>query len=187
MYVVYILNIFLFVCILRYCVVYGMTYEPVSHPKVFEVYRTIINDYVETTGTEQTWYVNQSLSVLDCLSTTRLAYGQFWDKKLFIRSFLRGNKGTTVAGIIGFGIPPLQLLYLSSFWMKIDLDARLKEIVHECSHVSLNSKDLAYEWETKYKTLSVDEHRANADSIACRYMVERSKARLGSRKSSQEP
>ena len=42
-----------------------------------------------------------------------------------------------------------------------------RTIIHEGSHKFLGTQDHAYKWEAKYNTLTPDQAKANADSIAC--------------------
>ena len=39
-------------------------------------------------------------------------------------------------------------------------------VIHECTHLALNSNDHAYYWQTHFKNLTKEQHANNADSIA---------------------
>lgn len=38
-------------------------------------------------------------------------------------------------------------------------------VIHECTHLALNSEDYAYHWQSHYNNLTKDEHANNADSF----------------------
>ena len=72
------------------------------------------------------------------------------------------NKMKTV-GHVDFGN---NNIYLNPSFFKSNFETRVTAIMHECSHLLLNSKDYAYRHETdKYKALTDEQRYNNADSI----------------------
>lgn len=56
-------------------------------------------------------------------------------------------------------------MFMGPKYSRMNAFDRATVVIHECSHLALNTQDYAYIWEDKFRTLTPEEHAANADSF----------------------
>lgn len=56
-------------------------------------------------------------------------------------------------------------MFMAPQYTKFGPVERAYVVIHECTHLALNSLDYAYHWQSHYNNLTKDEHANNADSF----------------------
>lgn len=171
-----IIQFILLTFILRFLIFYMVSIQSLKHPLIHQIYERVSKDNQQAIKRGETNFFFHSLTIIDCLQSTRLIQGRFWGDSIQIFR-IRGYYVS--AAIVNLYLPPMSILYLSDVWMKMDFVERLKVIVHECSHMNLEAKDIAYDWEERYSQLTEFEVNINADSIAEHYIQKRNNILYG--------
>lgn len=57
-------------------------------------------------------------------------------------------------------------IFVTSKYHSMDIDSQALVMIHECAHIALGARDIAYVWQNEFQILTEREHLDNADSYS---------------------
>ncbi len=101
-------------------------------------------------------FVSEWKHIDDCLKSVEL-----YDVPAGRVPYMRGR--TVIAAFV-HPILDSKSVFATPIFKQMSLVEQALVVIHECAHIGFGAVDYAYHWQEKYKTLTTNEHRNNADS-----------------------